>query len=77
MRFIEELFEAQSLALIFFFAFCGAVLMYVSADRRLDECRYWSAEVYERLPPSARRELDEEWGVHRDMLEDMADRPSR
>ncbi len=73
-RILESFFDASNLAVFFFLVACIMFIQYRGLDRELEECRYWSSEVYSRLSPAAKHELDAEFQLHVDMQEDMADR---
>lgn len=75
-RLLKSLFSATSLVVILFLTSCVLFLHGRGLERDLQSCQFWSTEAYLRLSPSAKRDLNEQFQLHVDMLEDMADRDS-
>ena len=73
-RILESRFDASNLAIFSFLLACILFFQYRGLDRELDDCRYWSSQAYSRLTPAAKQDLDAEWEIYVDLLEDMADR---
>ena len=72
-RILESFFSTTSLAVIFFVTSWILFLHGRGLELELQSCQFWSTEAYLRLSPSAKRDLNERFQLHVDMLEDMAD----
>ena len=76
MRFdqiMDELLDASNLAAIFFLLACVFFIQSRGLNRELEDCSYWSSQAYSRLTPAAKQDLDAEWEIYADLMEDMAE----
>ena len=71
-RILESFFDAKNLAVFFFLVSCLLVLQIRETDWELEACTRWSNEAYDRLSPSAKRDLRGEFQLHIDMLDQLS-----